>query len=49
VNNTLKNEVKVKPQRLVARFVGIKETAIGYVPESEMNDLSGLKVIMTIE
>lgn len=49
VNNTLKNDVKVKPQRLVARFVGIKETAIGYVPESEMDNLSGLKVIMTIE
>ncbi|MEP1445143.1 MAG: hypothetical protein ABJK37_03385 [Paraglaciecola sp.] len=49
VNNTLKNEVKMKPQRLVARFVSLKESAIGYVSESEINDLSGLKIVMIID
>jgi hypothetical protein len=49
VNNTLKNEVKVKPQRLVARFVGLKSSAIGYIPESEAVNLAGLKIVMTIE
>lgn len=49
VNNTIKNDVKVKPQRLVARFVGLKQSAIGYVPESEMANLEGLKIVMTID
>jgi ABC-type phosphate transport system substrate-binding protein len=49
VNNTIKNEVKMKPQRLVARFVGLKESAIGYVSESEINNLSGLKIVMIID
>jgi ABC-type phosphate transport system substrate-binding protein len=49
VNNTIKNDVKVKPQRLVARFVGLKQSAIGYVPESEIVNLEGLKIVKTIE
>lgn len=49
INNTIKNDVKVKPQRLVARFVGLKKSAIGYVPESEIANLSGLKIVMTID
>lgn len=49
INNTIKNEVKIKPQRLVARFVGLKESAIGYVPESEMANLSGLKIVIIID
>lgn len=49
VNNTIKNDVKIKPQRLVVRFVGIKESAIGYVSESQINDIPGIKVVMTIE
>jgi ABC-type phosphate transport system substrate-binding protein len=49
VNNTIKNEVKVKPQRLVARFVGLKQSAIGYIPESEVANLSGIKIVMTID
>jgi ABC-type phosphate transport system substrate-binding protein len=49
VNNTIKNDVKVKPRRLVARFVGLKQSAIGYVPESEIANLEGLKIVMTID
>jgi ABC-type phosphate transport system substrate-binding protein len=49
VNNTIKNDVKVKPQRLVARFVGLKKSAIGYVSESEINNLTGLKIVMIID
>lgn len=49
INNTIKNAVKVKPQRLVARFVGMKLSAIGYVSESEMDNLSGLKIVMVID
>ena len=49
VNNTIKNEVKMKPQRLVARFVSLKESAIGYVSESEINNLNGLKIVMIID
>ena len=49
VNNTIKHDVHVKPQRLVARIVGLNETAIRYVPESEIANLSGLKIVMTID
>ena len=49
VNNTIKNDVKVKPQRLVARFVVLKKSSVEYVPESEIANLSGLKTMMTID
>jgi ABC-type phosphate transport system substrate-binding protein len=49
VNNTIKNDVKDKPQRLVARFVVLKKSSVEYVPESEIANLSGLKTMMTID
>ncbi|MEP0355683.1 MAG: hypothetical protein ABJH06_11530 [Paraglaciecola sp.] len=48
VNNTIQNEVKIKPHRLVTRFVSAKESAIGYVPESEIHNMKGVRIVMTI-
>ncbi|WP_133470585.1 hypothetical protein [Paraglaciecola marina] len=48
VNNTIQNEVKIKPHRLVTRFVSAKESAIGYIPESEIDNMQGVRIVMTI-
>lgn len=49
VNNTIKNEVKIKPAKLVSRFVNAKPTAIGYVTKEELNDINNAKVILVID
>ncbi|MFW8592281.1 hypothetical protein ACOI22_15855 [Glaciecola sp. 2405UD65-10] len=49
VNNTIKNQVKVKPQRLVARFVAKKENAIGYISETQLQSTQNVRVVMVIE
>jgi ABC-type phosphate transport system substrate-binding protein len=48
VKNTIKNKVKMKPQKLVARFVSINKNAIGYIPESMAEKQNNIKIIMTI-
>jgi ABC-type phosphate transport system substrate-binding protein len=49
INNTIKNQVVTKPDRIVARFVNLKVNAIGYVPESIYKDSSNLRVVLIIE
>ena len=48
INNTLKNKVKIKPEKLVAKFVSHYQYAIGYISASEAEKQKNLKVIMTI-
>lgn len=48
INNTIKNKVKIKPHKIVVRFVSIKKSAIGYIPVSALGDTDNLRVVMTI-
>ena len=48
MNNTIKNQPKVKRDKLVVKLVGKKVDAIGYVPASMAEGAEGVKVIMTI-
>ena len=48
INNTLKNKVKIKPEKLVAKFVSNYEYAIGYISAVEAEKQKNLKIIMTI-
>lgn len=48
IKNTLKNQVKIKPQKLVAKFVSIHKSAIGYILSSEAKKQDNIKVIMTV-
>lgn len=49
VKNTIKNNVKMKPQKLVAKFVSRHDHAIGYIPLSIAQKQKNIKVIMTID
>ena len=49
VKNTIRNDVKLKPYKLVVRFVSHKESAIGYVPISAVNNITNVKVVMVID
>jgi ABC-type phosphate transport system substrate-binding protein len=48
INNTIKNKVKIKPEKLVAKFVSNYENAIGYISAAEAKKQKNLKIIMTI-
>lgn len=48
MNNTIKNKVKIKPQKLVAKFVSIHQSAIGYIPLSIAEKQKNIKVVMLI-
>jgi len=48
VKNTIKNTVKIKPQKLVAKFVSRNKYAIGYIPADIAKRQSNIRVIMTI-
>lgn len=49
VKNTIKNKVKMKPQRLVAKFVSVKKNAIGYIPLAKAKAQPNIKIILTID
>jgi ABC-type phosphate transport system substrate-binding protein len=49
INNTIKNQMIIKPDRIVARFVSLKDNAIGYVPESIYKDSENLRIVLVIE
>lgn len=49
VKNTIKNKVKMKPQKLVAKFVSKNKNAIGYIPVSIANKNENIKIILTID
>lgn len=48
VKNTIKNKVKMKPQKIVAKFVSINKHAIGYIAASVAEKHNNIKIIMTI-
>lgn len=48
INNTLKNKVKIKQEKLVAKFVSSYKYAIGYISAEEAKKQSNLKVVMTL-
>jgi len=48
VKNTIKNKVKMKPQKIVAKFVSINKHAIGYITASVAEKHNNIKIIMTI-
>lgn len=48
INNTIKNKVKIKPEKLVAKFVSNYQYAIGYISALEAEKQNNLKIIMTI-
>jgi len=48
VKNTIKNKVKIKPQKLVAKFVSIHEFAIGYIPLLIAEKHQNIKIVMVI-
>jgi len=49
VKNTIKNTVKIKPQKLVAKFVSIHQSAIGYIPLLIAQEQANIKIVMMIE
>jgi len=49
VKNTIKNKVKIKPQKLVAKFVSIHKSAIGYIPLLVAEKQKNLKIVMKID
>jgi len=49
VKNTIKNKVKIKPHKLVAKFVSIHKSAIGYIPLFIAEKQKNLKIVMMIE
>jgi hypothetical protein len=49
INNTIKNQMIIKPDRIVARFVGLQDNAIGYLPESIYKDSENLRIVLVIE
>lgn len=49
INNTIKNQVLIKPDRIVARFVSLTDNAIGYVPESIYKESNDLRVVLVID
>lgn len=48
VKNTIKNKVKIKPKKLVAKFVSIHDSAIGYIPLFMAENQKDIKVVMVI-
>lgn len=48
VKNTIKNKVKIKPQKLVAKFVSIHHSAIGYIPLLIAEKQKNIKIVMII-
>lgn len=48
VKNTIKNTVKIKPHKLVAKFVSRNKYAIGYVPADIAKRQSNIRIIMII-
>ncbi|MBV1910299.1 MAG: hypothetical protein KUG78_13435 [Kangiellaceae bacterium] len=48
VKNTIKNKVKIKPQKLVAKFVSIYPSAIGYIPLLVAEKQENIKIVMVI-
>lgn len=49
VKNTIKNKVKIKPQKLVAKFVSIHQSAIGYIPLLIAEKQKNIKIVMMIK
>jgi len=49
VKNTIKNNVKIKPQKLVAKFVSMHPAAIGYIPLFMAEKQKNIKIIMLIK
>lgn len=47
INNTLKNKVKIKQEKLVAKYVSSYKYAIGYISAEEAKRQQNLKVVMT--
>jgi len=48
VKNTIKNKVKIKPQKLVAKFVSMHQAAIGYIPLLIAEKQKNIKIVMMI-
>lgn len=48
VKNTIKNKVKIKPRKLVAKFVSIHKSAIGYIPLLLAEKQKNIKIVMVI-
>ncbi len=48
VKNTIRNQVKIKPQKLVAKFVSIHKSAIGYIPLLIAEKQKNIKIVMVI-
>lgn len=48
VKNTIKNKVKIKPQKLVAKFISKNKYAIGYIPIELAKKQKNIRIIMTI-
>lgn len=49
VKNTIKNKVKIKPEKLVAKFVSINQSSIGYISTEIAKKQKNIKIIMTID
>lgn len=49
VKNTIKNKVKIKPEKLVAKFVSINQSSIGYISTEMAKQQKNIKIIMTID
>ena len=49
VKNTIKNKVKIKPQKLVGKFVSINKYAIGYIPTEIAKKQKNITIVMTID
>lgn len=48
VKNTIKNKVKIKPQKLVGKFVSINQFAIGYIPTKIAEKQKNIIIVMTV-